>query len=130
LLGELAGLARHTGRLVRLLSPLLGCVGQVGLVLRPELGDSDARLADRTGIPAVITRWRVSVGAERIRCGCTVVLALAATATHSFSAVRHGPRSPLSAAFTSVTELYLTSRQAALLATVSREDLLGWIQAG
>jgi hypothetical protein len=34
-----------------------------------------------------------------------------------------------SAAFTSVTELYLTSDHPALLATVSREDLLSWIQA-
>lgn len=34
-----------------------------------------------------------------------------------------------SAAFTSVTELYLTSDHPALLATVSREDLLIWIQA-
>jgi hypothetical protein len=34
-----------------------------------------------------------------------------------------------SAAFTSVTELYLTSNHPALLATVSREDLLSWIQA-
>src|SRR6266516_1617047 len=45
-------------------------------MLHPDLGNSDARLLGLTGIPAVITRRRAPVSAERIRCGRTFVLAL------------------------------------------------------